>query len=60
MVFEQLKKVFTSRPLLVVLDLDKKFRVKADPSNFATGGVLSIKCDDRKWRPVACKDLSWG
>jgi len=27
--------------------------VKADASNFATGGVLSIKCEDSKWRPVA-------
>jgi len=53
MVFEQLKKVFTSRPLLVILNLDKEFRVKANASNFATGGVLSIKCNDSKWKPVA-------
>jgi len=39
--------------LLVALDLDKEFRVEADASNFATGGVLSIKCEDNKWRPVA-------
>jgi len=26
--------------------------VEADASNFATGGVLSIKCEDNKWRPV--------
>ena len=51
--FEQLKTVFTSRPLLVAPDLDKEFRVEADASNFATGGVLSIKCEDNKWRPVA-------
>jgi len=51
--FKQLKIVFTSRPLLVVPDLDKEFRVEADASNFATGGVLSIKCEDNKWRPVA-------
>ena len=44
--FEQLKTVFTSRPLLVAPDLDKEFRVEADASNFATGGVLSIKCED--------------
>jgi len=41
------------RPLLVAPDLDKEFRVKADTSNFATGGVLSIKCKNNKWRPVA-------
>jgi len=51
--FKQLKIVFTNRPLLVVPDLDKEFRVEADASNFATGGVLSIKCEDNKWRPVA-------
>ena len=51
--FDQLKKVFTSRPLLVTPDLDRELRVEADASNFATGGVLSIKCEDSKWRPVA-------
>ena len=33
-------------------NLDKEFRVEADTSNFAMGGVLSIKCKDNKWRPV--------
>jgi len=42
-----------SRPLLVAPDLDRELRVEADASNFATGGVLSIKCKDGKWRPVA-------
>ena len=28
-------------------------RIKADASDFAIGGVLSIKCKDEKWRPVA-------
>jgi len=51
--FKQLKQVFTSRPLLVVPDIDKEFRVEADASNFATGGVLLIKYEDNKWRPVA-------
>jgi len=45
--------VFTSRPLLVVPDLDREFRVEADASNFTMGGVLSIKGKDNKWRPVA-------
>ena len=27
--------------------------MKADASNFATGGVLLIKCKDNKWRLVA-------
>jgi len=37
----------------VAPDLDKEFRVEVDASDFATGGVLSIKCNDNKWRPVA-------
>jgi len=51
--FKQLKQVFMSRPLLVAPDIDKEFRVEADTSNFATGEVLSIKCEDNKWRLVA-------
>ena len=34
-------------------DLDKEFWVGADASNYATRGVLSMKCSDGKWRPVA-------
>jgi len=48
-----LKAVFTTRPVLVASELDKEFRVEADASNFATGGVLSVKCEDELWRPVA-------
>jgi len=51
-VFDKLKKIFTSKPVLAAPDLDKEFRVEADASNYATGGVLSIKCSDEKWRPV--------
>ena len=39
--------------MLVAPNLNKEFRVEADTSNFATRGVLSIKCEDNKWRPVA-------
>jgi len=41
------------KPVLAALDLDKEFRVEADTSNYATGGVLSMKYSDEKWRPVA-------
>jgi len=51
--FEQLKQIFTNRPILATPDLDKEFRVEADASNFATGGVLSVKCGDELWRLVA-------
>ena len=52
-VFEELKKRFTTEPVLVTPDLDREIRVEADASDFATGGVLSMKCEDEKWRPVA-------
>jgi len=51
--FDELKQVFTTKPVLAAPDLDKEFRVEADASNYATGGVLSMKCSDEKWRPVA-------
>jgi len=47
-VFKQLKRIFTTRSLLVALNLDKEFEVKADTSNFTTGGILSIKYEDDK------------
>jgi len=41
------------KPVLAAPNLDKEFRVEADALNYATGGVLSIKCSNEKWRPVA-------
>ena len=37
----------------MIPDIDKEMRVEADVSDYATGGVLSAKCENRKWRPVA-------
>ena len=51
--FEELKERFTIELVLVTPDLDKEMRVEADASDFATGGVLSMKCEDERWRPVA-------
>jgi len=51
--FDELKGIFTSKPVLAAPDLDKEFRVEADTSNYATRGVLSMKCSDEKWKPVA-------
>jgi len=51
--FEELKEKFTTEPVLVTLDLDKEMRVEVDVSDFAMGGVLLMKCEDEKWRPVA-------
>ena len=52
-VFGKLKAVFTTELVLVIPDIDKKIRVKADVSDYATEGVLSTKCENGKWRPVA-------
>ena len=51
--FKELKKRFTMEPVLVTPDLDREMRVEADVSDFVTGGVLSMKCEDEKWRLVA-------
>ena len=51
--FEELKRRFMTEPVLVTPDLDKEMRVEADASDFATGGVLLMKCEDERWRPVA-------
>ena len=34
-------------------DLDKKMRMEVDVSDYTTGGILSMECEYRKWRPVA-------
>jgi len=46
--FDELKRIFTSKLVLVAPDLDKEFRIEADASNYATRGVLSMKCSDEK------------
>jgi len=51
--FKELKERFTTEPVLVIPDLDREMRVEADVSDFAMGGVLSMKYEDEKWRPVA-------
>jgi len=40
------------RPVLVVPDLDKEIRVEVNTSEYAIKGVLLMKCEDEKWRPV--------
>jgi len=51
--FEELKAVFTTEPILAIPDIDREMRVEADASDYMTGGVLSMKCNDGKWRLVA-------
>jgi len=47
-VFRELKKQFTKEPVLAAPDLDKKIRMEVDVSDYATGGVLSMECEDGK------------
>jgi len=46
--FERLKAVFTTKPVLAIPDINREIRVEADASDYATEGVLSTKCKDRK------------
>jgi hypothetical protein len=50
----KLKELITSAPILMLPNSTQPFRIEADSSDFATGGVLSQLCsDDGKWHPVA-------
>ena len=50
--FDTLKEHFTTALVLVFLDLDCKFCLESDASDYATGAVLSIE-KDGIWHPVA-------
>jgi len=51
--FGELKKRFTKELVLAAPDLDKKMWMEVNTSDYATGGVLSMKCEDKLWRPVS-------
>ena len=51
--FRELKRRFTKELVLAAPDLDKKIRMEVNTSDYATGGVLSMECEDKLWRPVA-------
>jgi len=51
--FKELKERFTKELVLAALDIDKKMRMEVDASDYATGGVLSMECEDGLWRLVA-------
>ncbi|KAL5482963.1 hypothetical protein ACEPAI_9558 [Sanghuangporus weigelae] len=50
--FEELKDRLSSPPVLAILNNDDPFRVEADASDYATGGVLLQK-QDSKWKVIA-------
>ena len=51
--FEALKAAFTTVPMLQYPNQDREFRLETDASEFAIRGVISVKCDDGEFRPVA-------
>jgi len=51
--FRKLKEQFTKKLVLAAPDLDKKMRMEVNVSDYATGRVLLMECEDRLWRPVA-------
>ena len=52
-VFERLKQMFTTAPVLMQFDPDRETVVETDASNWATGGVLSQYDDNGLLRPCA-------
>ena len=48
-----MKKRFTKELVLAAPDLDKKVRMEVNLLDYAIRGVLSMECEDGKWRPVA-------
>lgn len=51
--FQQLKRMFTTAPILTQFDPDRETVVETDSSGWATGGVLSQYDDDGVLRPCA-------
>jgi len=37
-----------TEPILAIPDIDREMRVEVDASDYATRGVLLMKCEDRK------------
>ena len=59
-VFDELKRRFVEGPILVAADYMCPVHVEPGASDFATGAVLSMLCEDEKWHPCAflSKDLN--
>jgi len=51
--FDELKAQFTKKPILMMVDTIKELHIELNASDFPTGAVLSMKCDDGKWHPCA-------
>jgi len=46
--FDELKRRFVEGPILVAANYTRPLRVESDTSDFATGAVLSMLCEDEK------------
>ena len=44
--FDELKRIFITRLVLAVPDLNKEFKIEVNASNYTTRKVLSMKCSD--------------
>ena len=51
--FNELKRRFMDKPILTMVDMTRPMRIETDASDFATGAILSMLCDDEKWHPCA-------
>ena len=50
--FQDMKRIFTLELVLVIPDLNREIRVEADASNYVIEGVLLVKYEDKRQRPV--------
>ena len=50
--FQDIKRIFTLELVLVIPDLNREIRVEADASNYVIEGVLLVKYEDKRQRPV--------
>jgi hypothetical protein len=51
--FEDIKKRFTTAPILRHFDPTKRMRLETDASNFGLSGILTQLYEDGHWHPVA-------
>lgn len=58
--FNGLKEAFKKDTVLVYPDTTKEFKIEADTSGFASGAILSMLCNDGKWRPCAFISKGFG
>ena len=56
--FGELKKRFIEELVLAAPDIDKKMMMEVDASDYVTGEVLLMECEDKLWRPVMFLSIS--